>query len=422
MNVSRLTGVGSYQQREIVHQFAQNNPLSVLPPSGVPLGNIASLFDVPIASSAWHYGFLDPICSPRLIAGSSDKTSFPFYERWSETYNVHTEFVHLQTARGLISAAYLVTTPSLRTQVWSRASGTIQFPNGLPAFGRNCTAQLTSTQDLSQAQILWDPARMDWNFYGQNPAIGTNFTFLPYTVGERTISAEALLPDGRRVFAVTNFPIWDPVSGGTNFVNDANTIALYHFDTNLLTDATTNGYNLTNYGNVVLTNNSTWMGSPSGGVARFFNAGDYLFAYIPSSKLLPTNGAELTVEARIYPRAYKGDGKHIASLWGTYGGTNFSQFALYYGSGKYPDAPQVWANCCPMLDNATWSQHVTLNTWHQLKITFDSSGITRAYIDGVLRNSTNNPVTYNIPNSWELTLGNFDGDIDEVRISNVVRP
>src|SRR5205823_4109713 len=57
--------------------------------------------------------------------------------------------------------------------------------------------------------------------------------------------------------------------------------------------------------------------------------------------------------------------------------------------------------------------------WHQLKVTFDTNGITRAYIDGALRGSTNGPPAYGAGN-WTLTLGHFDGDIDEVRISNTV--
>ena len=39
LNVSFLTGIGWKRQREIVHQYAQND-YRILPPSGIPLGNI----------------------------------------------------------------------------------------------------------------------------------------------------------------------------------------------------------------------------------------------------------------------------------------------------------------------------------------------------------------------------------------------
>ncbi len=278
LNVSRLTGIGSYQQREVVHQFAQNNALAVLPPTGVPLGNIASYFDIPIQSTAWQYGYLDSVCFPVLADQLVDKTTFPLYDRWAETYNIHTEFVALQTARGLVSAAYLVNSAAIRTQAWSFATAGIDFPSGPPALATKCVARLVSTQDLSQARIMWDPGRASWNFLGQNPAVGTNFTFIPASVGDgRTLEAEALLPDGRRLFVVTNLFIFDPVRGGTNFlINDTNTIALYHFDatnSGKFPDATANHLDLTICGKAALATNTSWMRCPTGAVVRFRTVG-----------------------------------------------------------------------------------------------------------------------------------------------------
>jgi hypothetical protein len=55
-------------------------------------------------------------------------------------------------------------------------------------------------------------------------------------------------------------------------------------------------------------------------------------------------------------------------------------------------------------------------------MTFDTNGITRCYIDAVLAGqpSTNQPF-YDHSTPWIIKLGNLDGDIDEVRISNIVR-
>jgi hypothetical protein len=56
-------------------------------------------------------------------------------------------------------------------------------------------------------------------------------------------------------------------------------------------------------------------------------------------------------------------------------------------------------------------------------ITFDPThNTTKAYIDGVLLGTSSNPPTSTQPTAnWLLTLGNFDGDIDEVRISKMLR-
>jgi hypothetical protein len=72
---------------------------------------------------------------------------------------------------------------------------------------------------------------------------------------------------------------------------------------------------------------------------------------------------------------------------------------------------------------ATWAQHVALNTWHAIKITVETNGDTQIYIDDM-----NSPksVWARDPNyargglDWCFVIGNFDGDIDELRISTVL--
>jgi hypothetical protein len=347
---------------------------------------------------------------------------FPLYDRWADAYNVIIEFVHLQMARSLAAAGALASISPLTNQVWKRASSIIVFPNGLPAFSKACTAQLSSTQDLSNAQVVWDPGQASWNFLGQDPVFGTNYIFIPGSTGDgRTLQAEAVLPDGRRIFASTNFSVWDPVKGGTNFVNDANTIALYHFDAtnNAFGDSTTNHFDLVRFATVALANNPYWMRNPTGLVARFRGAADYLeITNISDSFILPGAAATpLTIDARIYPRAWKTDGQFLVSLKQD----PDTQWVLYYANNLTPDAPQLYANCCPMLSNAQMTGLLTLNTWHQLRVTFNTNGVSTAYIDGVLRTNVTFAPNYGRTSNWTLTLGHFDGDIDEVHISNTVR-
>ena len=75
--------------------------------------------------------------------------------------------------------------------------------------------------------------------------------------------------------------------------------------------------------------------------------------------------------------------------------------------------------------NGQWAEAQDLIelTWHSLIITFTPDGMTTACLDGnVLCRSTNSPPYYGWTDDRRLTLGHFDGDIDEVRISNKLRP
>jgi len=51
--------------------------------------------------------------------------------------------------------------------------------------------------DLQRARILWEAQEHE-------PAFGAAFTFTPANSGPFWVEAEALLPDGRRIFAATN--------------------------------------------------------------------------------------------------------------------------------------------------------------------------------------------------------------------------
>jgi len=195
VNVCYVTGLGWKRQREIVHQYAQNDR-RVLPPTGIPLGNIQSGF--PFLD---NYGGELPALSFPPDGGdvAVPYPPYPFYDRWGDTYNVTTEFVILDQARSLASLSYLAAQTSLRTQSWHAVTANIV---GLPARVSDnlpVTASLQVTNlDLTGACILWE-AR------DQQPVYGTNFTFAPTNAGAQWVEAEVLLPDGRRVFAAASF-------------------------------------------------------------------------------------------------------------------------------------------------------------------------------------------------------------------------
>ena len=126
---------------------------------------------------------------------------YPFYDRWGDSFNLSTEFVILHQARALGYLSWLMAQTSLKNQPWKAANGQILFtrpPNPDPRLS-TLTAELSSPGlDLQKARIVWEAN-------DHEPAFGPKWTFTPGRLGSQWIEAEAQLPDGRRVFGVTNF-------------------------------------------------------------------------------------------------------------------------------------------------------------------------------------------------------------------------
>ncbi|MCH8541891.1 MAG: glycoside hydrolase family 9 protein, partial [Opitutales bacterium] len=191
LNMVYLTGLGWKRQHEIVHQYAQNDR-RILPPSGIPLG---ALQTGPVYTPT--YGTeLANLSFPR---DDADTHSYAFYDRWTDTFSVATEFVVTDQARGLATLAFLAAQTSLKNQPWQ--SGEL-FITGLPGalpVGKAVTAELRAPGfDLAEATIVWEAQ-------GQFPAFGQTYTFTPSSSGKQWVEAEATFPDGRRLFAVKNF-------------------------------------------------------------------------------------------------------------------------------------------------------------------------------------------------------------------------
>jgi hypothetical protein len=198
VNVTYLTGLGWKRQRDVVHQYAQNDD-RLLPPSGIPIGNVQAGFQF-----LHHYGKeLGALSFPP--DGAEDRP-YPFYDRWGDSFNVSAEFVAANQARSLASLAFLMAQTPLKQQPWKAASAQIAgVPTEVQA-GQPVVVQLKAPgMDLQKARIVWETL-------DQEPAFGQSFTFKPKGAGNHWIEAEAQWPDGRRVFALTNMVVRD-VSG-----------------------------------------------------------------------------------------------------------------------------------------------------------------------------------------------------------------
>ncbi len=191
VNVTFVTGLGWKRQRDIVSQWHSVQTYR-LPPSGIPVGNFAANFGY----LSTYGGLLESLCFPSDGASSAP---YPFYDRWADSWNVTAEFTILNSSRALGTLAFLAAQTSLKTQPWKSVSAQITVPTSVAPVGSPVTLTMQAPGlDLSGARIAWD-AR------DQDSAFGQSLTISPKNNGSQWVEAEALLPDGRRIFATNSF-------------------------------------------------------------------------------------------------------------------------------------------------------------------------------------------------------------------------
>ncbi len=152
-----------------------------------------------------------------------------------------------------------------------------------------------------------------------------------------------------------------------------------------------------------------------GGVLRFRNLGDQARTLLPDLLSAATN-AVVGWEARVLWRGFKAYGigdAPVISLrqeWDT---------CLEAVDGKWSTgrAPFVRTGKINLVASTEWKNLVPANRWVRLRLVFEAAG-TKAtlFVDGtVVRQQT---VAFNTvrTNPFALVLGNFDGDLDDVRV------
>ncbi len=187
VNITYVGGLGWKRQREVVDQYAWNSR-HILPPSGIPFGNLQS-------GVGWND--LNQK-EPAEIAFPSDDNSdqsFPLYDRWTDVRNLTQEFVIVNQARGLACAAWLMAQTPLKNQKWKSATAQIV---GLP---KELNVNTDYIIHLSLPGLDLADARIVWETDGEDPMFGESFSYRPLARGIHWIEAEGQFPDGRRVFA-----------------------------------------------------------------------------------------------------------------------------------------------------------------------------------------------------------------------------
>ena len=406
-NAPFLTGIGWQQRREVVSQFSQNDGF-VLPPIGLPVGNVQ-------AGMPYLGDYLTETGGnllQRSIYPNTGGFVYPLYDVWADTFEVRGELTVPTLSRGAAVTAWLFAQTPLKTQTWNSANATI---SGIPAeveAGNDHTAELSADVSLTGALITWEAS-------GQEPRRGsTTFEVEPETAGSHHVAADILFPDGRRLYAVHRYEVAPPTGNGDEFVPDADTIALYHFNGDFQ-DSSGNGYHLSPEGGVAFAgDNLGWMSNPSGQVARFGAIADAVQTTIPDSKIMNGSGNPLSIEVRFYPRSYlaAGAGSHQTIL---------SLFQEWNASFRVIDivwkGPVVNAHSHDYITAEDWAAAVPLDTWSTLRWTYNGANDLRFYVNDVEIGASAAWPAFDRSNDWSFLLGRFDGDIDELRISSVIR-
>ncbi len=209
VNVAYVTGLGAKRQREIVHQWANNNR-QALPMDGIPLGNIQSNYD--------YVGIYGNSGNERAkLSFPTDATDtggamYPFYDRWADTWNVSTEFIAVNQARSLISTIALAAqTKAVETPWKPSKTVSIVTPTGVAPVGAPVTLSLNSAGlDLAGARIVWE-AR------DQEPDFGSTYTIAPKNPGVQWVEVQITWADGRRMVGAGTFSANSPL---ITFVDD----------------------------------------------------------------------------------------------------------------------------------------------------------------------------------------------------------
>lgn len=185
VNVSYITGLGWRRPHEIVHQWSQNSRQQ-LPPDGIPIGNIQGGF-------GWLDAYQKELGALSFPPDGGGQEIYPFYDRWGDSFNLSTEFVVLNPARGLAVGAMLMARSPLKSQAWKSAPAKIRVKDQ----AQTASLELAgSGPSLEEAQVLWEAAN-------HPPAFGLNYRFPTNQPAPAWLEAEALLPDGRRLFGVS---------------------------------------------------------------------------------------------------------------------------------------------------------------------------------------------------------------------------
>jgi hypothetical protein len=414
LNTSFVTGLGQHWIREIVHQYSTND-WRVLPPSGIPYGN---LIGGPFSIYRYKVGDrngLNAFFSPEL-------GKWPLYDRNTDSFNTSAEFVVPGLARMLAAHAWLMGRSTEANKPWKAPKASIV---GLPAAARegekiNAQLKVEGLPNLEGAQIVWEVR-------GNQPFMGERLSSTLAANGPIPIEAEVILPGGRRVFAASSL-LGLAKNAATSKPADPQTLLLLNFDDTRPHDAPSLETLVTKAGGKingvppVPDDNVGWNLKHEGASLRTDGFDSEIVLPLPA---LPAK-TDLKLSFWLFFEKGSTNVKNVQML-SVAPKKGDPLVALRFGKDARPAAPSLVWGQKGLLPSAELATLVKVSCWQKWEILLGAekvsvfldgqqiatqpaleSGWAAAVATAAARNET-----------WQLTLGNFVGCLDEVRLERV---
>jgi hypothetical protein len=402
VNRPLVSGSGDRWMREIVHQYAHNDP-QILPPSGIPYGNV---FGGPHNLEQYKVNGRNGL-NFNYVPHLGD--TFPFYNRVAaDAFNVQAEFTVSQQARNFAAYAFLNSVVAAPFPKWSGLEGEIA---GLPERAEEGTplkATLVGKNlpPLEEAQIIWESS-------GSEPTFGKEFQGKAVGIFPGFVEVEAVWPDGRRVMARHNLPT-SQSNAEIPATKSASTLALLNFD-DLTVGAIpatlpSTTVPFTVEGKPTIRNqNVIWSKSLTGNAVYFPDLPHFL--EIPIDASIAEEG--LMVSMWIYPEKFSfgTDGREVISI--SQGGKRIT--ALRTSKWPKPEAPDAINAKGDILIKSEAFAGLTRNKWHKLTVQIAADGKTTYKLNGVLAGE--GTCVIQPDGKIVVRIGGFRGYADDLHIS-----
>lgn len=191
VNLSYVTGIGWKRPIDLVSGWAPNDE-RVLPPSGIPVGDV-------ISGYGWIQGYGHERGKLSFPPDNHKTDPYPLYDRWTDSWNTTAEFVIAVQARSLAGAAFLMARSPEKDRPWKTPWARIAGVSDRITVGTPVIARI----DVPGMEL--DGAVVTWEASGMEPSVADVLSMKPESPGVRWIEAEVLWPDGRRAFARHRF-------------------------------------------------------------------------------------------------------------------------------------------------------------------------------------------------------------------------